>query len=129
MPNLMGWSRVTEDEYRANLNGMNTFFGAVIGFVLADVTTSDLASFAQLLVFTAAIVIGVLYISASPQRWLYGVLNLLFIWALPRVLEDRAGDAGRLQITLATWTLMTIGLEALRAWQKQQEAKRSAPAD
>lgn len=128
MPNLMGWSRVTEDEYRANLTGMNTFFGAVIGFVMADVTTSDLASFAQLLVFTAAIVIGVLYISASPRRWLYGALNLLFIWALPRALDDRAGDAGRLQITLATWTLMTIGLEALWWWQQRRDAKRTAAA-
>jgi hypothetical protein len=68
-----------EDEYRANLTGLNTFFGTVIGFVLTDVTTANPASFPQLLIFTAAIVIGVLYISASPHRWLYGALNLLFI--------------------------------------------------
>ncbi|HVF82661.1 MAG TPA: hypothetical protein VM913_00625 [Sphingomicrobium sp.] len=128
MPRLMDWSRVTEEEYRANLTGMNTFFGAVIGFVLADVTTSDLAGFAQLLVLTAAIVIGILYISASPRRWLYGAFNLLFIYALPVVLDEGAGNAGRLQITLATWTLMTIGVEALWAWQNRRDIKRRASA-
>ena len=35
---------------------MNTFFGAVLGFVLADVKVPDMIGFAQLLMFTAAIV-------------------------------------------------------------------------
>jgi hypothetical protein len=127
MMKLMGWSRVTDDEYRANLAGMNTFFGAVLGFVLADITTDVLAEFAQLLVFTVALVIGILYISASPYRWLYGAMNLALIWALPRVLADGAGDPGRLQVTLATWTLMTLFIEAYFAWQKRQDAKRAGP--
>lgn len=116
--------RVTDDEYRANLTGMNTFFGAVIGFVLADVTTRDLVEFAALLVFTASIVVGILYVSASTMRWWYAIFNLVVIWQLPRVF-DEVGDLGRLQVTLATWTLMTAGIEALWAWQQRRDAKRA----
>ena len=117
------WSRVTEDEYRANVTGMNTFFGAVIGFVLADVTTPTLMDFAVLLVFTAGIVIGILYVSASPYRWWYVLLNLLLIWRLPTIMEDSSGDFGRLQVTLAVWTVMTTFVEALLAWQQRRDAR------
>ena len=124
MPGLWSWSKITSDEYRANLTGMNTFFGAVIGFVLAEITTPNLASFAQLLLHTAAIVISILYVSASRHRWIYGAMTLLFIWLLPRLLEGDPSQAGRLQVTLATWTVMTILLEAALSWQNRREAKR-----
>jgi hypothetical protein len=122
--NIWSWSQITEDEYRANLNGMNTFFGAVLGFVLTDVQTATLVDFAQLLIFTAALVIGILYVSASSQRWLYAALNLLLIWALPGVLPEGAGNAGRLQVTLAVWTFMTIGVEAWWSWQRRRNDTR-----
>ena len=117
------WSRVTEDEYRANVTGMNTFFGAVIGFVLADVTTPTLMGSAVLLVFTAAIVIGILYVSVSQYRWWYVLLNLLLIWRLPTILDDASGDFGRRQVTLAVWTVMTTFVEALLAWQQRRDAR------
>jgi hypothetical protein len=120
------WSRVTEDEYRANVTGMNTFFGAVIGFVLADVTTPTLMDFAVLLVLTAAIVIGILYVSASPYRWWYVLLNLLLIWRLPTIVDDASGDFGRLQVTLAVWTVMTTFVEALLAWQQRRDARANS---
>ena len=116
--------RVTDDEYRANLTGMNTFFGAVLGFVLADVTTTDLVEFGLLLVFTASIVIGILYVSASALRWWYVPFNLLLIWQVDRLFGD-TGDLGRLQVTLAAWTLMAAGVEALWAWQQRRDAKRA----
>jgi hypothetical protein len=119
---------VTDSEYRANLAGMNTFFGAVLGFVLADVAVVNLREFAQLLMFTAAIVIGILYVSASKQRWLYAAFNLIFIWFLPRLLSNDAGDPGRLQVTLATWAVMTMLLEGLWSWQQRRDTKHSEVA-
>lgn len=120
--------RVTDEEYRANLNGMNTFFGAVLGFVLADVTVPRMIDFAQLLMFTAAIVIGILYVSASPRRWLYAAFNLLMIWLLPTVLPRDTGDIGRLQVTLAVWTGMTIFLELIMALSKRSRPIDAPPA-
>lgn len=120
---LMSWSNITEDEYRANITGLNTFFGAVLGFVLADVNTADLLDFARTLVFTSGIVIGILYVTASAQRWQYAVLNLVLIWYLPNVLPEDIGNPGRLQVTLAVWALMTVIIEALWAWQQRRDEK------
>lgn len=122
MRKLWTWSRVTEEEYRANLTGMNTFFGAVLGFVLADVTTPKLLDFAQLLIITAAIVISILYISVSARRWFYAALTLFLIWGLPHLLDSEGSELGRLQVTLAVWTLMATFIEAWWAWQRAREA-------
>ena len=124
MPNLWGWSRISEGEYRANLNGLNTFFGAVLGFVLSDVATTNLREFALVLLFTAAIVVSILYVSASRQRWMYAALTFVFIWALPRLLPDHGVNAGRLQVTLAIWTVMTVFVEAVWALQQWREERR-----
>ena len=128
MPGIWGWSRIDEDEYRANLNGLNTFFGAVIGFVLADVTTRNPLQFAQVLLVTSGVVVGILYVSASGRRWWYAALNLLIILALPRVVPPAEGDVTRLQITLAVWNLLAVGVEALWAWQKRRDARGTTPA-
>ena len=98
MPGIWGWSRIDEDEYRANLNGLNTFFGAVIGCVLADVTTRNPLQFAQVLLVTSGVVVGILYVSASGRRWWYAALNLLIILALPRVVPPAEGDVTRFAI-------------------------------
>ena len=122
-----GW-RVTDEEYRANINGMNTFFGAVLGFVLADVKVPDMLGFAQLLMFTAAIVIGILYVSASSQRWAYAAFNLLLIWGLPRALREDPGELGRLQVTLAVWTGLTIFLELIKMFSVRPDAAEDPPS-
>lgn len=120
--------RVTDEEYGANLSGMNTFFGAVLGFVLADVTAPRMIDFAQLLLFTAAIVIGILYVSASSRRWLYAAFNLLLIWLLPNALHKDAGDIGKLQVTLAVWAGMSIFLELLMALSRRSGSTDTPPA-
>jgi hypothetical protein len=121
-------TRVTEEEYRANLTGMNTFFGAVLGFVLADAETESLIGFARLLFLSATVVISILYVSASNHRWLYAGMTMLMILALPRLLDDSARGLGRLQVTLALWLLLTVAVEALWAWQQKRDAKAIKPA-
>lgn len=104
---------VTENEYRANLAGMNTFFGAVLGFVIADVEVASNQDFAAFLTFSAAVVISILYISASHHRWLYAALTVAFVAGFPLFMPDGIDVPARLQITLGVWTLMTVLLESL----------------
>jgi hypothetical protein len=80
-----------------------------------------------MLIVTAAIVISILYVSASPQRWTYAALTVFLIWALPRFMPDDGASAGRLQVTLAVWTGMTIFVEALWWWQQRRDARRTPP--
>lgn len=101
----------TESEYRANLAAMNTFFGAVLGFVIADVNAPDNFDFAMFLMATSAVVISILYISASPYRLAYSALTLLFVLGLPWLVPDKVIVPDRLQITLGVWAFLTVAVE------------------
>lgn len=113
----------TESEYRANLTGMNTFFGAVLGFVISDVKATTDLDFALFLIFTAGVVISILYISASKHRLLYSALTLGLVYLLPHTFDERIEVPPRLQIALAVWTIMTIAVEYL---PRQREAALTA---
>lgn len=63
--------KMTEREYRANLSGLNIFFGAVLGFVLAGTERMSPLGFALLLTLTASVVVTILYITASKHRLTY----------------------------------------------------------
>jgi hypothetical protein len=108
--------RMTEREYRANIDGLNIFFGAVLGFVLAGSETLDNLGFGVLLAGTSGVVISILYITASEQRLAYSALSLVMIASMGRVLEDMfPGDSipEKLQPCLLVWALMTILVEFL----------------
>lgn len=105
----------TESEYRANLAGMNTFFGAVLGFVLAEIDRLDNAEFAFVLLMVSGIVISILYVSASKQKIGYSLLTVALILFLPVAvgpyLEPGEDLPGKLQITLGVWAFMSIAVE------------------
>ena len=105
----------TESEYAAHQAGMNTFFGAVLGFVMAGSERLDSTEFAILLIFVAGIVISILYVAASRHTLLYGVLTLGLIALLPRlfapILEKGEQLPDKLQATLLVWTLLSIVVE------------------
>lgn len=107
----------TEGEYAANQAGMNTFFGAVLGFVMAGTERLDSLEFALLLMFVAGIVISILYVSGSPHKLAYSVLTIALIVMLPRSLDPflEAGEhlPDKLQATLLVWTLLAIAVEFL----------------
>ena len=107
----------TEGEYAANQAGMNTFFGAVLGFVMAGSERLDSLEFGLLLMFVAGIVISILYVSGSPHKLAYALLTLAMIAILPRTM-DPIFDEGehlpdKLQATLLVWTLLAIAVEFL----------------
>lgn len=105
----------TESEYRANHAGMNTFFGAVLGFVMAGTERLDTLEFSAVLGVVSGVVITILYISASAQRYVYAALSVALILSLPRITDAFLDDGERLpaqlQATLMVWTLMSVFVE------------------
>ncbi|HYI40829.1 MAG TPA: hypothetical protein VE053_10965 [Allosphingosinicella sp.] len=109
--------RMTEREYRANIDGLNIFFGAVLGFVLAGSETLDNVWFGVLLAMTAGIVISILYITASVRRLTYSIVALFLIVSMSSWLEDFLPGTNsipaKLQPCLLVWVLLTIAVEFL----------------
>jgi len=78
-------SLMTHNEYKANKSGMNIFFGAIIGVVMADVQGLAAHEYALVLLMTASFVVILLYISASKHRIIYALYALgilCFTWWL-----------------------------------------------
>jgi len=107
--------RMTEREYRANIDGLNIFFGAVLGFVLAGSETLGNIWFGVLLAATAGIVVSILYITASEHRFGYSVLALAMIVSMSSWLENLLPGTGslpaKLQPCLLVWAVLTICVE------------------
>lgn len=60
-----GLGKMSTSEYQANLSGMNTFFVAVLGFVLTGTEKLNSWQFGFVLMLLAATVISVLFIPNS----------------------------------------------------------------
>lgn len=112
-----GWTaigRMTAGEYRANRDGLNTLFGAVLGIVLSGTDTLGGFDFAVLLLVSATAVILILYVSSSPHRLAYAALAGVSIAALPWALVRLIGTVPpHLQPTLAVWLLITLVVEVM----------------
>ena len=114
-----GFLRMTRGEYEANKNGLNIFFGAMLGVVMADVEGLPPREFAWLLWIASAYVVTILYISASRRRIVYSGLALTMLgaaWAAalysaPLFDIEQAWLTGRLLPAFSVWTLMTIIIE------------------
>lgn len=109
-----GWT-VTEREYRANFEGINIVFGAVLGFVLVGAEGMPVFDFVALLMLSASVVVMILYLGSSEYKLYYGVLTALAIAALPFVSEDlfNLAKVPKLQPTLAIWALMVLCVELM----------------
>ncbi len=103
---------MTQREYRANLEGLNIVFGAVLGFVLAGAEELDSWGFARLLLLSVGAVVTILYISASKYRVIYAGLSVVFAIALPLMAQRMdLVVPGKLMPTLLVWSLFAIVLE------------------
>lgn len=107
--------RMTEAEYRANLAGLNTFFGAVLGFVISGIENLDALRFGTILALLTGLVVSILYISASKHRVIYSLYTLAAVAALPFIsdpmLPDGAQLPSKLQPTFAVWAIFSIIVE------------------
>lgn len=107
MKRLISALRMSPAEYRANMEGLNIFFGAVLGVVMATTDRLDSLDFAITLAVTAALVVTLLYVSSSRHRLVYALLGAGMVATLDsflgQLLRDEAGMPPHLQPTLAVW--------------------------
>lgn len=128
---LSGWVRMTHGEYRANINGLNIFFGAVLGVVLAGTETLGQKDFAMTLFVSATLVISILYVTSSPHRLGYALLAGVFVAGLPQllhILTDGAPMPPHLQPTMAVWLGITLLAEFLPR-ERESDGKKPEIAD
>lgn len=117
-----GLGRMSTGEYQANLNGLNMFFGAVLGFVLAGSEKLNALQFGFLLLSLASIVVTVLYISSSKNKVMYALLALFYAATLPELMDvmlhskDTVPD--KVRPTLLVWIFMTVAVEF---WAREKE--------
>ena len=106
---------MTAGEYRANLQGLNVFFGAVLGVVMAGTERLAPFDYGVMLLLMASLVITIVYISSSPKRLLYSALILVAIALMPemvtQLIDDRISSLAYLQVTLLVWALLAILIE------------------
>lgn len=110
-----GLGRMSAGEYQANLNGLNMFFGAVLGLVLAGTERLSDQQFGLVLFLLAATVCTILYISSSRHRVVYSALALALAAGFPEIVDFtlKGHDLvpGKIRPTLLVWTFMTIMVE------------------
>lgn len=105
--------RISQSEYRANINGMNIVFGAVLGFVLAGAEGLPPVDFMKVLFVSALAVIMILYLGSTEYILFYGLTAALLIFAMPEILTDQLSinPIPYLQPTLIVWASMVAVLE------------------
>ncbi len=122
-----GLGRMSAGEYQANLNGLNMFFGAVLGFVLAGTERLNGLQFGMLLLSLASIVVTVLYISSSRNKLTYALLALFYAATLPEFMDLmlRSKDIvpDKVRPTLLVWILMTVLVEF---WAREKDTDKPA---
>jgi MFS-type transporter involved in bile tolerance (Atg22 family) len=117
MQRLKARLAASDQEYRAALNGVSIFFGAVLGVALGGMEDLGTLAYITLLLMVTAVVVAILYIPASRNRVAYAVglivlLTLVLITHQPGALV--AGSfplPAKLIPTLIVWTGATILVE------------------
>lgn len=103
---------INEREYRANLQGINIVFGAVLGFVLARIEGLPPLDFAFTLIACTTVVVLILYLASTDYLLFYTLAAAGAIMVLPEALT-RYGipPIPDLQPTLAAWTVTVLVVE------------------
>lgn len=110
---------MTYSEYKANISGINIFFGAIIGVVMAELSLQSPITYSLLLIQVASFIVLVLYISASKHRLYYfffSVSILLVTWIKVSNRDEFYGIdvvwlENRLLPTLSVWLFMIASIE------------------
>ncbi len=115
--------RMTEREYRANIQGLNVVFGAVLGFVLAGSQSLADNQFIFLLAISAGVVVNILYLGSSPYPLFYGISAVVIVAVLPWILDlMEIPPIPKLQPTLGVWVGMVAFIELMpRASEEADE--------
>lgn len=109
----------TKREMTGTIDGINLFFGALIGANLGTTDTMPAWSYAQLVTLLAGFVMTIRLVSVSERRlYAYGTLAVyvglvLAVLLLPNIGIDglAANDLNRLILTLSIWLGATMLVE------------------
>ncbi len=114
------------------MDGLNLFFGALLGANLGTITGLKLVTYVQLIVLLVSTVMALRIFAMSEKRLFGGVMLGLYAAALvalaslpglqPRGLDT--ADLNRLVATLIVWIVMVVMLEII----SRQKAEQAAPA-
>jgi hypothetical protein len=85
---------MTHGEYAANKSGLNIFFGAIIGVIMADVESLGAAQYSILLVATASLVVTLLFIGASRRPLIYFLVAAFFLFSVYGSMERYESELG-----------------------------------
>ena len=125
--------RQTDRERMGSIDGVNLFFGALLGANLGTVEQLPLGEYIKLIMILAGTVVTLRVVSTSERRGyalatlaLYVFLVALFL-AVPALRPEglSPGAAARLGATLAVWVLLVLTLEY---WPVKPDDVRPAEA-
>lgn len=123
--------RQTHRERMGGIDGVNLFFGALLGANLGTIEQLPLADYVQLIIILAGTVVTLRVVSTSDRRG-YALASLgLYLFlvgvylAVPHLRPDGLSPAAsaRLGATLAIWVLLVLTLEY---WPVKPEQVRPA---
>ena len=132
---LLGIDPQTRAEKRASVNGLNLFFGALIGANLGSLEDLALPDYT---VIITMVCITVLYIQLTPvalQRWVYVailgvyVVVLYFLLVAPDglyILKARSRAQPQLFVTICLW-LLSVAYVELRPMAKTEPPAAPQP--
>ena len=125
---LLGIDSQTRAEKRAAINGLNLFFGALIGANLGSLENLALRDYT---VVVTMVCLTVLYIQLAPvarQRWVYLAILATYVGVLYVLLlapgglnlfRDRPRPQPHLFVTICLW-LLSVALVELRPLAKTE---------
>lgn len=118
---LPGWrslgSFYTEDDYLANRQGLNIFFGAVLGMVMGKTEKLSAIDFGFVLLMTATLVVLIQRITFGSllSRLLYSAFTIGIIFSMPKLFDSVYRSSKEfpvhIQVTLLVWAGMVAVME------------------
>ena len=116
---LTKWFRNTKGGKAGAIDGLNLFFGALLGANLGTMQAMPLTEYIKLVVLLAGTVMVLRMLSTSERRsymlvvlavYALLIVGILFVPALhPKGMS--AGDLNRLVATLGVWVVFVLGAE------------------
>ncbi len=108
----LGLGRMSSGEYQANLNGLNMFFGVILGLALTGTEKFNAWQFGVILAGIAGTAISILYRSSSKSRVAYSIYALVSALIFPELMDYMLRGHGlvpdKIRLTLLVWPLMTV---------------------
>ena len=132
---LLGIDPQTRAEKRAASNGLNLFFGALIGANLGSLENLELRDYALVVSMVCVIVLYIQLAPVARQRWLYLAILASYVGVLYVLLlapgglhpfHDRPRPQPHLFVTICLWLLCVAYIE-LRPVEKTEPPSAPKP--